>query len=120
MTKFLTYAFLFMIVVGGCAEAFGGTSDVTNTTVFSTVAPITDSTDIGIQDPQAPDVGPNNSVTPSGGKGGSSITSNDDIECDEAEDLYDSGELTDDIADYCDYGPDGEWDTNDDYDSWES
>jgi hypothetical protein len=32
--------------------------------------------------------------------------------------LYDEGN-NDDLADYCDYGPDGEWDTEDDYDSWE-
>lgn len=112
MTKFLGYSLLFMILVGGCVGAFDDTSYTPDTTV-TTYAP--DTTDIPMRDPQAPDVSTNNSVAGSGigSLGGS------DIDCDNAEELYDSGEMTDDIADYCDYGPDGEWDTEDDYDSWE-
>lgn len=119
MTKFLTYAFLFMVLVGGCAEAFGSTSTVPKTTVYVPDTSITSSTEPAIAGPVTPDASTNNTVKRSGSNTGSSITSSDDIDCDQAEDLYDSGDVTDDIADYCDYGPDGEWDTEDDYDSWE-
>lgn len=118
MTKFLTYAFLFMVLMAGCSAAFADNSVVTDTTVFTTNAPV--ATDPAIADPMVPDTSTSNTVSVNGGKSGSTITSSDDIDCDQAEELYDSGELTDDVADYCDYGPDGEWDTSDDYDSWES
>ena len=104
-----------MLLCGACAEAFAGPSDVSDTTVpnalLTTSSVSTDTTaPIDATDTTTPsNVRPNNSGITSGG---------DDIDCDEAEDLYDAGEL-DDIADYCDYGPDGEWDTEDDYDSWE-
>lgn len=112
MTKAFGYFFVFMLLCGACAEAFAGPADVTDTTVpnavFTTTIALTVPA-ISTDSSAPPNVRPNNS--------GSSFTG-DDIDCDEAEDLYDAGEL-DDIADYCDYGPDGEWDTEDDYDSWE-
>lgn len=115
MTKVLGYFFVFMLLCGACAEAFAGPSDVSDTTVpnaLLTTSSISTDTTVPIDATDTttpPNVRPNNSGITSGG---------DDIDCDEAEDLYDAGEL-DDIADYCDYGPDGEWDTEDDYDSWE-
>ena len=111
MTKALGYFFVFMLLCGACAEAFAGPADVTDTTVFSTSSIAVDTTvPVDESDITTPStVRPNTSGATSGG---------DDIDCDEAEELYDAGN-NDDLADYCDYGPDGEWDTEDDYDSWE-
>jgi hypothetical protein len=117
MTKFLTYAFLFMVVVGGCSEAFSSTDYTTHTTLPITVAAV-DSTIASTIPETVPPATPSRSGSTSGK--GSSLSSGDSIDCDNAEELYDSGEMTDDIADYCDYGPDGEWDTSDNYDGWES
>jgi len=117
MTKFLTYAFLFMVVVGGCSEAFSSTDYTTDTTLPAYVAPETTTTEVFV--PVTNTTIATKSRTTAAPKRKSTITSGNDIDCDNAEELYDSGEYADDIADYCDYGPDSEWDTNDDYDSWE-
>jgi hypothetical protein len=115
MTKALGYFLVFMLLCGACAEALAGPVDVTDTTVpnavLSTTSIAGDTTIPVNTSDTAPSstVRPNNSGATSGG---------DDIDCDEAEELYDAGN-NDDLADYCDYGPDGEWDTEDDYDSWE-
>jgi hypothetical protein len=116
MTKFLGYCFLFMIVVGGCVGAFDDTDYTTDTTVPAVVSVVETTIAIAVADTVPATVAPRVTTAP---RKKSTISSGDDIDCDEAEELYDSGELSDDIADYCDYGPDGEWDTQDDYDSWE-
>lgn len=107
-----------MVLIGGCSEAFGSSNYTTDTTVPVSIAADTTTTEVVVPVTTTADATkPRTTAAP---KKRSTITSGDDIDCDNAEELYDSGEYTDDIADYCDYGPDGEWDTNDDYDSWES
>lgn len=116
MGKFFAWMFAAAIVIGSCTNALESVDDPTSTTTTTTVAVTT--TTIGFADPVAP-VPVEGSGT---GKSGSSSRSNsgsssyDEVDCDNAEDLYDQGY---DYSDYCDYGPDGEWDTEDDYDGWE-
>ena len=116
MTKALGYFFVFMLLCGACVDALAGPVDTTNTTVPSTIQSTTTiaiATTVPISAPESttPSTGkPSKSNSTSGGGG--------DINCDDAEDLYDAGN-NDDLADYCDYGPDGEWDTEDNYDNWE-
>ncbi len=116
MTKFLSYFFLFAILVGGCAEAFGDSDYTTDTTVPPVVSVVETTIAIAVADTVPATVALRVTTAP---RKKSTVTSGDDIDCDDAEELYDSGEVDDDIADYCDYGPDAEWDTFDDYDSWE-
>jgi hypothetical protein len=67
-------------------------------------------TSFSFKDPSAP---------VSGGTGlpDSGTESGEEVDCDNAEDLCDSGEWAcDDIADYCDYGPDDGSELPDDWD----
>ena len=115
MTKTLGYFFVFMLLCGACVDALAGPVDITDTTVPSTnqsttTVAIVTTVPISAPATTAPSTGKPKKSNPSSGSY--------DINCDDAEDLYDAGN-NDDLADYCDYGPDGEWDTEDDYDSWE-
>lgn len=77
---------------------------------------VTDAPDdtIGFRDPQAPIVNPGSGL-PDVGSGVSGT--DEEIDCDNAEDLCDSGAFDcDDIADYCDIGPDDGSDIPDDWD----
>ena len=113
MKKFLIYASTLLVLCAACVEAIAGPIDDTDTSV-----PVTATSLPAVETiPTSSITSPSTTVaTPR--KPSSSPSASDDIDCDEAEELYDEG-ATDDIADYCDYGPDGEWDTEDDYDSWE-
>ena len=69
-----------------------------------------DTTSIEFRDPSVPE---------SGGTGlpDSSDVSGEEVDCDQAEDLCDSGDwVCDDIADYCDIGPDDGSELPDDWD----
>ena len=113
MTKFLTYSFFLVVVCGACLEALAPSIDSPITTIPTTIFSPT-----SVESPESSTTIPT-SVGKSGSPSGEYTPSNgDDIDCDQAEDLYDSGQL-DDVADFCDYGPDGEWDTEDNYDGWE-
>lgn len=114
--KFLTYLILGTILIGACTGAFDEVPVVepTETTIALPAATSTTST-VQFKDPSVPIVSPGKSLPK---KKAATDSSDTDINCDDAEDLYDSG-VSEDIADYCDYGPDSEWDTEDDYDSWE-
>ena len=114
MKRFLIYASTLVILCGACVEAFSAPADVTDSSV-----PVTTSSNPATEDPTTTSSTIPTSTTVATQKKSSSTPSDiDDIDCDEAEELYDAGN-NDDLADYCDYGPDGEWDTEDDYDSWE-
>jgi len=65
----------------------------------------------GFRDPIVPDAGGSPLI------GSSTDPDPDEIDCDDAEDLCDSGAFAcDDIADYCDIGPDDGSELPDDYD----
>lgn len=71
---------------------------------------VPDTTDVEFRDP---------SVPVSGGTGlpDSISDSGEEVDCDQAEDLCDSGDwVCDDIADYCDIGPDDGSELPDDWD----
>ncbi len=113
MKRLIIYASTFIILCAACVEAISTPTDVTNSLVPTTTTsdPISESsTTSSIALPSSSVATPKRSPT--------TPSAIDDIDCDEAEELYDEGN-NDDLADYCDYGPDGEWDTEDDYDSWE-
>ncbi len=69
---------------------------------------------IGFRDPSVPIINPGSGL-PDFGDGYTST--DEEIDCDNAEDLCDSGAWAcDDIADYCDIGPDDGSDIPDDWD----
>lgn len=113
MKKFLIYASVLIVLCAACVEAFAEPIDDTNTTV-----PVTATSLPTVETIPTSSIMPPSTTLATPRKPSSSPSASDDIDCDEAEELYDAG-APDDIADYCDYGPDGEWDTEDDYDSWE-
>ena len=79
-----------------------------STPITTSLAP--DTADVEFRDP---------SVPISGGTGlpDSGSTSSEEVDCDQAEDLCDSGDwVCDDIADYCDIGPDDGSELPDDWD----
>ena len=79
-----------------------------STPITTSLAP--DTTDVEFRDP---------SVPISGGTGlpDSGSTSSEEVDCDQAEDLCDSGDwVCDDIADYCDIGPGDGSELPDDWD----
>ena len=76
-------------------------SPTESTTTVTTIATTTTSTDLfgDFQEPPVPH---------GGGQGLPIPPSDDEVDCENAEELCDSGEWAcDDIADYCDTGPDG-------------
>ena len=99
-----------LFVSSGCTTTEPGNSDVsTPSDVVVSDPPIPDTT-IGFRDP---------SVPISGGTGLPDIgsTSSEEVDCDRAEELCDSGDWAcDDIADYCDIGPDDGSELPDDWD----
>ena len=113
MKKFLISASALIVLCAACVEAFAGPIEDTDTSVPATISSVPATETIPTSS-----ITPPSSTTAAPRKSSSSPSASDDIDCDEAEELYDAG-APDDIADYCDYGPDGEWDTEDDYDSWE-
>jgi hypothetical protein len=113
MKRFLIYASTLVILCAACVEAISTPTDVTDSSV-----PVTTTSIATAEDSTTSSTVPVNDAVTSQDKPSSTPSALDDIDCDEAEELYDAGNL-DDLADYCDYGPDGEWDTEDDYDSWE-
>jgi hypothetical protein len=113
MKWFLIYASTLVILCAACVEAISTPTDVTDSSV-----PVTATSIVIAEDPATSLTVPTSTATTSPNKPSSTPSAVDDIDCDEAEELYDEGN-NDDLADYCDYGPDGEWDTEDDYDGWE-
>lgn len=113
MKRFLVYASTLVILCAACVEAISTPTDVTDSSV-----PVTATSIVIAEDPATSLTVPTSTATTSPNKPSSTPSEFDDIDCDEAEELYDEGN-NDDLADYCDYGPDGEWDTEDDYDGWE-
>ena len=113
MKKFLIYSSALIVLCAACVEAFAAPIDDTDTPapMSTTSLPIAETI-------TASSTVPSSTPTTTLRNPSSSSSANDDIDCDEAEELYDAGN-NEDLADYCDYGPDGEWDTEDDYDSWE-
>ena len=99
-----------LLLTSGCMSTQPGDSDITTPSeVVVSDPPIPDTT-IGFRDPSVPF---------SGGTGlpDSGSTSSEEIDCDRAEELCDSGEWAcDDIADYCDIGPDDGSELPDDWD----
>lgn len=69
---------------------------------------------IGFRDPSVPIVTPGSGL-PDFDSG--STSTDDEVDCDQAEDICDAGDWAcDDIADYCDYGPDDGSELPDDWD----
>jgi hypothetical protein len=113
MKRFLIYASTLVILCAACVEAISTPTDVTDSSV-----PVTTTSIATAEDLATSSTVPTSTTVASQNKPSSTPSAVDDIDCDEAEELYDEGN-NDDLADYCDYGPDGEWDTEDDYDGWE-
>ena len=113
MKKFLIYSSVLIVLCAACVEAFATPVDETDSSIPAVVTSIATNDTLPVSSTTPP-----SSTTPVTRKPSATPSASDDIDCDEAEELYDAGN-TDDLADYCDYGPDGEWDTEDDYDSWE-
>lgn len=113
MKKFLIYSSVLIILCAACVEAFAAPINDTDTTVPIVVSSVATNDSLLASSTTSP-----SSIAPIERKPQPTPVGSDDIDCDEAEELYDAGN-NDDLADYCDYGPDGEWDTEDDYDSWE-
>lgn len=113
MKKFLIYSSVLIVLCAACVEAFATPVDETDSSIPAVVTSIATNDTL-----PASSTTPPNSTTRVTRKPSTTPSASDDIDCDEAEELYDAGN-NDDLADYCDYGPDGEWDTEDDYDSWE-
>ena len=113
MKKLLIYASTLIILCAACVEALSTPADLTDTSV-----PVVTTSTPAVEDTSTSSTIPTTTTVASRKKPSSTPSAIDDIDCDEAEELYDAGN-SDDLADYCDYGPDGEWDTDDDYDSWE-
>lgn len=69
---------------------------------------------LGFRDPSVPIINPGKGLPDTSD---SSMSSDDEVDCDQAEDICDAGDWAcDDIADYCDYGPDDGSDLPDDWD----
>lgn len=100
---------LVCVTTSSCLEAVP--SDTLPSSPLTTDSP---DTTIGFDDPSVPIINPGSGL-PDYDTGPSS--SDEEIDCDYAEDLCDSGEWScDDIADYCDIGPDDGSDIPDDWD----
>ena len=68
----------------------------------------------GFRDPSVPIINPGEGLPDIGD---SSTSTDDEVDCEQAEDLCDAGDWAcDDIADYCDYGPDDGSELPDDWD----
>jgi hypothetical protein len=95
--------------IAGCLE----TAPVDNAPISPVETDAPDNT-IGIQEPQVPYVKPGTGLPDFN----TDVTGTDEeIDCENAEDLCDSGAYNcDDIADYCDIGPDDGSDIPDDWD----
>jgi hypothetical protein len=118
MKKFLIYSSALIVLCAACVEAFATPVDETDSSIPAVVTSAV-VTSVATNDTlPVSAITPSSSTTPVTRKPSATPSAIDDIDCDEAEELYDAGN-NDDLADYCDYGPDGEWDTEDDYDSWE-
>jgi hypothetical protein len=118
MKKFLIYSSALIVLCAACVEAFATPVDETDSTIPAVVTSAV-ATSIATNDTlPVSSISPPSRTPPITRKPSTTPSAIDDIDCDEAEELYDAGN-NDDLADYCDYGPDGEWDTEDDYDSWE-
>ena len=90
---------LLCVTTTSCLETVP--SDTVPSSPLNTDAP---ETTIGFRDPSVPVINPGMGLPNS--ESGSSGT-DEEIDCDDAEDLCDSGAWAcDDIADYCDIGPD--------------
>lgn len=69
---------------------------------------------IGFRDPSVPIINPGSGLPD---MSDSSMSSDEEVDCDQAEDICDAGDWAcDDIADYCDYGPDDGSELPDDWD----
>lgn len=98
-----------LISLSACLEAAPTETDPEAPTVSD--AP---SDTIGFQDPSVPIINPGSGL-PDFGNG--TVSTDEEVDCDNAEDLCDSGAWAcDDIADYCDIGPDDGSDIPDDWD----
>ena len=107
MTRTLPVLCLLMVTIGCSPQAENIPSGPSSTSPDTTV--VTDSS-LEFQEP---------SVPVSGGSGlpQSEGSSMEEVDCENAEDLCDSGEWAcDDIADYCDIGPDDGSELPDDWD----
>ena len=113
MKKFLIYSSALIVLCAACVEAFATPVDETDSSIPAVVTSTATNDTLPVSSTTLP-----SSTSPVTRKPSTTPSASDDIDCDEAEELYDAGN-NDDLADYCDYGPDGEWDTEDDYDSWE-
>ena len=68
----------------------------------------------GFRDPSVPIINPGSGLPDTSD---SSMSSDEEVDCDQAEDICDAGDWAcDDIADYCDYGPDDGSELPDDWD----
>lgn len=133
MTKFLTYTFLLIVLFGAGASAFDSPDNSPLSTVpflVSSTVPATTETSVPVTTSTIAAVPvstfPIADLLEGSGKSGISRTPSrkytpsrtEEIDCDKAEELYDDGEI-DNLADYCDYGPDDDWDNNDEYDGFD-
>lgn len=104
----ISFLFTALIIVGsGCIDSEPIETDKSTPSSVETTFP---DTTLEFQDPPVPE---------SGGTGlpETNSSSNEEIDCNQAEDLCDSGVWAcDDIADYCDIGPDDGSELPDDWD----
>ena len=100
---------LVCVTTSSCLETVP--SDTIPSSPLSTDYP---DTTIGFRDPSVPVINPGSGLPSYETDAGAA---DEEIDCDYAEDLCDSGEWAcDDIADYCDIGPDDGSDIPDDWD----
>lgn len=100
---------LVCVTTSSCLEAVP--SDTIPSSPLNTDSP---DTTIGFRDPSVPVINPGSGLPSYETDTGAA---DEEIDCDHAEDLCDSGEWAcDDIADYCDIGPDDGSELPDDWD----